>query len=90
MINVTIYDGHYSHLHQLDNDADLSDLIEVLKQYEHCAVGLPATALKIEQDDDVQCESCGHVADEDCIYAYEIGQPQECAGCRVETEEEMS
>ena len=90
MINVTINDGKYSHLHLLNNDAGLDDLIEVLKEYEHCAVGLPATALSIEKDDDLQCKSCGHVADEDEIYAWAIGQPQECGGCRFETEEEMT
>ncbi|MEK0338990.1 MAG: hypothetical protein QQN46_02025 [Nitrosopumilus sp.] len=90
MINVTINDGKYSHLHQLDNDADLFDLIEVLKQYEHSAGRLPATALSIEKDDDLQCESCGHVAAEDKIYAWAIDQPQECGVCRFETEEEMT
>ncbi len=90
MITVTIYDGHYGHSHQLSNDADLTDLIEVLDQYRHSPVALPATALTIEKDDDTQCESCGEVGDDEEVFAYEIGQPQECSECRYQTEEEMT
>lgn len=89
MINITIYDGHYGHTHQLSNDAGLSDLLEILEQYRHTPVELPATALTIEKDDDTQCESCGEVGDDDEVFAYEIGQPQECSECRYQTEKEM-
>jgi len=88
MITVTVYDGHYSHDHQLGNDADISDLIEVLEEYRHNAVALPATSVSIEIDDEAACESCGEVGDIDEIWSYEIGDPAECDDCRNQTEKE--
>lgn len=90
MINVTINDGHYDHTHQLSNDADISDLIEVLEQYRHNAVALPATSVSIEIDDEAACESCGEIGDIDEVFSNEIGQPQECSDCRYHTEQEMT
>jgi len=51
MITVTVNDGPYIRTHQLNNDADISDLIEVLEQYRHNAVALPATCVSIDVDD---------------------------------------
>ena len=90
MITVTVYDGHYSHAHQLGNDAGIHDLIEVLEQYRHNAVEIPATSVSIEIDDEAACFHCGEVGDIDEVFAYEIGQPEECSDCRYHTEQEMT
>lgn len=89
MITVSLYDGHYNTEHQLDNDASLSDLIAILEEFRHMPMELPASALTVEHDDDVRCETCGGTGlDQDWFSAVD-GGPVECPDCRYTTEEEL-
>jgi DNA-directed RNA polymerase subunit RPC12/RpoP len=89
MITVSLYDGHYNTEHKLDNDASLSDLLAVLEEYRHMPMELPASALTVEHDDDVRCETCGETGYEHDYYSAEDDGPVECPECRYNTEVDL-